>query len=76
MISLAPPRNPTGGAKDRRWTLVVRHPGSIADHIGLFGSHAGDPEGAQKLANEYLGQDYTWTPNGLGFKAETESINV
>jgi hypothetical protein len=69
MISLCPPRKPTGSAKDRRWTLVIQQSTSIADHIDLYGTHAGDPQGAQQTANEYLGQEHTWTAIGPGFQA-------
>jgi hypothetical protein len=72
MISLAPPRKPGGTRIERNWTVIVSYQG-VSQHIALYATHAGDPKGAQTVANQTLGQDYTWTATGPGFRAELEN---
>jgi hypothetical protein len=72
-IYLAPPRTPgSTNRKERNWTLVLPRPWGT-QHTALYGTHANDPEGAQAAANNELNHEYTWVPNGHGFKTEMES---
>ena len=68
-IYLAPPKNPGSAVRvDRNWTLgISKHAPHIVYHLPLAGTHAGDPEGAQKAAAQFLGYEANWEPKGWGY---------
>jgi hypothetical protein len=73
-LGLAPPKKPGSSNRiERNWTLIIARSNHNADHVALFATHADDPEGAQKVANEALPtwglSPVVWEPVGHGFKA-------